>query len=88
MKRLIASVTERGQVTLPAEVRRLLGAKPRSKVVFEIDGGEVRVIAAPMTLEEAFGSIPPLGRAEDFKEIERAAKDEYVRRFFQKFHNS
>ncbi len=53
MKEIVTTVTQRGQVTLPAEVRRLLGIKPREKVAFRIDGNEVRLAPASFTLETA-----------------------------------
>ena len=88
MKRVIASVTERGQVTIPAEVRRVLGAKARGKIVFEIEGSEVRILPAAMTLEAAFGSVPPLKGPEDFREMERAAKDERAARLVRALSSS
>jgi AbrB family looped-hinge helix DNA binding protein len=60
MKEIEATVTQRGQVTIPAEVRRLLGARPYGKVTFRIDGDEVRLLPAAYTLESAFGSVKPL----------------------------
>ena len=36
MREITASVTERGQVTIPAEVRKALGIKARDKVSFVI----------------------------------------------------
>ena len=87
MKQLIASVTQRGQVTIPAEVRRIIGAKPRGKIVFQVDGKEVRLAAAPMTLAESFGSVQPPIPPASLAEIERAAKDEHVDRFVQKLRN-
>ncbi len=73
MKRLITTVTERGQVTLPAEVRRLLGVKAKDKVIFSIEDGEVRVLPMEFTLETAYGSVKPKNRPEDFKELSRIA---------------
>lgn len=84
MKRFIASVTERGQVTLPAEVRRALGAKLRGKIIFELDDGQVRVLPPPLTLDEIYGSVEPLHRPEDFKEISRLAKEEHVAKVIRK----
>ncbi len=75
MKQISSTMTQRGQVTLPAEVRRLLGVKPRDKVTFTIDGGEVRLEAPPFSLESAFGSVQPSTRPEDLDGITRAAKD-------------
>ena len=83
-KQIIASITQRGQVTIPAEVRRLLGAKPRGKVAFQIDDGEVRLAAVEFTLETAYGSVTPINRPEDFEEISRVAKEEHVREIIRK----
>lgn len=76
MREITATTTQRNQVTIPAEVRRLLGIKPRDKVAFTIgDGGEVRLAAASFDLESAYGSVKPIGDTEDFKVITRNAKD-------------
>lgn len=76
MREIIATTTQRNQVTIPAEVRRLLGLKPRDKVTFTIDdSGNVRLAPAPFTLESAYGSVKPSQRPEDFDEISRNAKD-------------
>jgi AbrB family looped-hinge helix DNA binding protein len=79
MRQIAATLTQRGQVTIPAEVRRHLGVGPRDKVAFAIDDdSSVRLVAAPYTLESAYGSVMPYQRPEDFKAIERAAKQEHV----------
>ncbi|HEX5370209.1 MAG TPA: AbrB/MazE/SpoVT family DNA-binding domain-containing protein [Dehalococcoidia bacterium] len=59
MKQIITSVTAGGQVTLPAEVRRLLGVRPRDKVAFAIEDHEVRLVPIRFTLESAAGSVKP-----------------------------
>ncbi|MBI2913421.1 MAG: hypothetical protein HYY03_05825 [Chloroflexi bacterium] len=69
-------MTQRGQVTVPAEVRRLLGLKPRDKVAFEIEDDKVQLLPARFTLESAFGSVKPATRTREFKAISRAARDE------------
>ena len=75
MKEIIATTTQRSQVTIPVEVRRLLGLKPRDKVAFTIeDGGEVRLAVPSFTLESAYGSVRPSRKPEDFDEISRDAK--------------
>jgi antitoxin PrlF len=76
MKQFTTTTTQRNQVTIPAEVRRLLGLKPRDKVAFTIeDGGKVRLAAASFNLESAFGSVKPSTSPEDFDEVSRNAKD-------------
>ena len=39
MREITATTTKRNQVTIPAEVRHLLGLKPRDKVTFTIENG-------------------------------------------------
>lgn len=78
-KEYIGTVTQKGQVTIPVEVRRLLGVKPRDKVVFRITEGRVELGAPLMTLEETFGSVRPRQAPEDFKKLRDSAIEEHVR---------
>jgi len=71
-----ASVTERGQVTIPAEVRRALGLGKRDKVIFSMEDGVVEVKRPAFSLETAFASIRPLLQPEDWESRIREAKDE------------
>jgi AbrB family looped-hinge helix DNA binding protein len=71
-----ASVTERGQVTIPAEVRRALGLGKRDKVIFSLEDGVVEVKRPAFTLETAFASIKPLRQPEDWEDRIREAKDQ------------
>lgn len=84
MKELLTTITQRGQVTIPAEVRRVLGVKPRDKVAFQIEDGQVRLAPAKFSLETAYGSVSPVHKPEDFKEMARQAKEEHVRRALRK----
>ncbi|HLG69298.1 MAG TPA: type II toxin-antitoxin system PrlF family antitoxin [Chloroflexota bacterium] len=80
MKHILATVTERGQTTIPAEVRRTLGLRAPGKVAFAIDEEGVRLVPVSFTLSSAFGSVPPLTQPEDFKAISREARVEASRR--------
>ncbi len=75
MKEMTTTVTQRGQVTIPAEVRRILGVKPRDKVSFTVEDNHVHLARASFTLESAYGSVKPSHRPEDFKKISRAVKE-------------
>jgi len=80
MKQYTTTVTKRGQVTLPAAVRRLFGTKPRDKVHFTVDGDQVCLTPVAFTLESAYGSVTPSKRPEDFEQVSRLAKaDKAVR---------
>ena len=74
MKQVIATLTQRSQVTVPIEVRRVLGLKPRDKVAFTIEDGEVLLTPASFSLESAYGSVQPSGKPEDFSDLSRASK--------------
>ena len=80
MKEYTATVTERSQVTIPAEVRRLLGIKARDKVIFAIEDDQVRLLPTTFTLESAAGSVPSLGREVDPDVLVREAKEEKAER--------
>ena len=75
MKEIFTTVTQRSQVTIPAEVCRVLNIKPRDKVAFTIEDDRVSLAPAPFTLESAYGSVKPKGRPGRLKDISQAAKD-------------
>lgn len=74
MYELVTTMTQRGQITVPVEVRRLLGLKPRDKVAFAIEDGTVRLVPVALTFEAAYGSVEPHDGS--FDEQIRAAKQE------------
>jgi AbrB family looped-hinge helix DNA binding protein len=81
MGEIVTTMTQRGQVTVPAEVRRLLGLKPKDKVAFEVgEDGRVIIRRPKFTLETAFGSVKPINRPEDFEQIVRDVREERVER--------
>ncbi len=80
MKEIVTTMTQRGQVTVPAEVRRMLGLQPRDKVAFTIDEGTVRLLPAKFTMESAYRSVPALARPVSDKETVRIAKEERAQR--------
>jgi antitoxin PrlF len=82
MRQIWASVTERGQVTIPAEVRKHLGIGKREKVIFSIEDGTVVLKKPRFTVETAAGSVPPIHR--DIDEMIREAKDERAARLVER----
>lgn len=75
MKEITTTITQASQVTIPAEVRQLLGVKPRDKIAFAIEGDQVRLVPASFSLESVYGSVKPSGQPEAFDRISRAVKD-------------
>lgn len=80
----IGTITSKGQVTLPIEIRRALQLKPQDKLIFRIVQGKVEVEPLPMTLEDAYGSVSPLETPEDFAAIRAAAREERAARVIAK----
>ncbi len=54
-----AKMTTKGQITVPREVRRLLGVRAGDRLLFETDGKEVRV--RPVRLKSAFSKYRGIG---------------------------
>lgn len=44
MKELLSTVTTKGQVTIPVEIRRRLGVVAHDKVAFVLDDDQVRLV--------------------------------------------
>jgi AbrB family looped-hinge helix DNA binding protein len=80
MKEISTTMTQRGQVTVPSEVRRLLGLKPRDKVTFAIEEDVVTLTPARFTVQSSFASVKPLRGKTDFKRISREARDDKLKR--------
>ena len=69
-------VTQKGQVTIPAEIRRLMGIEAYDRVVFYVDEGRVYLTAEAETLESAYGAVAPHQQPEDFAMLrDRAIED-------------
>ena len=78
MRRYTSSVSPKGQVTIPVEVRRRLRIGPRDRVTFEVEGDDVRLVPSEYTLESAHASVPPLRHPMTYDELEQRVKDERV----------
>jgi AbrB family looped-hinge helix DNA binding protein len=75
------TVTSKGQVTIPIEIREALGIEPHDKVEFVLEGHEARLRKRP-TIRELAGSIPPLPSGMTVDDAVREAKEERARRKF------
>lgn len=58
----VATVSSKGQITLPAECRRALGMRPGTRVFVELDGEAIRITPAKgiLSLRGILGkALPP-----------------------------
>ena len=70
MRELASSVSRKGQVTIPIEVRRLLRIAPGDKVAFLVNDGQVRLGRSGGVVARTAGMLKPEGRplsAEDLR---------------------
>lgn len=85
LKEILSTLTQRGQVTIPAEVRRFLGVKPSDKITFAIEKGQVKLLPARFTLESVYGSVRPNKKPENFERLIQQAKKEHAKKTIKKF---
>lgn len=76
------TVTDKGQVTIPVDVRRALGLKPRDKVSIEYDAdrGVAVIRPLPSVVAMLYGAVRTSRHPEDFRalraEFERGVAEE------------
>jgi antitoxin PrlF len=84
IREIFSTVTTKGQVTIPQEVRRILGVTPHDKVVFVVDGDEVRLSRGGSVVERTAGALrsnqPPLTAEELRVAAEQAIADDVMER--------
>ena len=75
MQQHVSSVTTKGQVTIPIEVRRLLGVKPHDKVIFLVEAGQVRITRTAGVVARTAGALKSTSPALSAHEEARAVED-------------
>src|SRR3954451_25121371 len=84
MHERVGVVTRKGQVTIPAEIRRALDIKEGDKVAFTMENGQLKlsrtgsVVAA--TAGALKGDMPPLSAQEERRATEEAIAEDVIAR--------
>ncbi len=86
VREYVSTVTPKGMVTIPQEVRRSFKIKPKEKVVFRAtkDTLEIKPL---MTLEDVMGSVPPLSPPKSLKQIREEVREERVNHYQAKMNS-
>jgi antitoxin PrlF len=84
MKEIISTITSKGQVTIPAEVRKHLGLNKREKIAFVIDEeGNVHLktphYPTVASLRGAAGSLPHPMSWEDIEQVVEEERADMLR---------
>src|SRR5215210_2695918 len=84
MKEHRSVVTRKGQITIPAEIRRALDIKEGDKVAISLDKDEVKVSRTGSVVEATAGALksdmPALSPEEERKAAEQAIADDVIAR--------
>ena len=84
VRELVSTITTKGQVTIPVEIRRLLGVAPRDKIAFVVEDGQVRLARRNSVVERTAGAFrsqeSPLTAEELREAAERAIADDVIER--------
>lgn len=78
MKQHLATLTSKGQVTIPAEVRRHLGLKKGARIMFVIEpeGGVRLSVPAYPTIDSLRGIAGTLPRTMSWEEVKQTARED------------
>ena len=77
MTKYTSKVTSKGQVTIPSELRRTMGIKPRDSVSLEpVDGG-IKISSCSAGIAAGYGAVTPKAGPEDFGAIRREIESEW-----------
>ncbi len=77
-----SSVSPKGQVTIPAEIRERFEIHPTDRVEFRVVDETITIIPTRAKLRAAYGSIPPLNPELTWKVIESIAHEEHAAHVF------
>ena len=75
MQEFETTVTEKGQVTIPQEIRRIMGLHPKDRVRFEIEGDEVKISRASSRLIQGYGAVTPRTKPEDYENLRKTFEE-------------
>ncbi len=77
MGEYITTVTQKGQVTIPGALRKVLKIKPKDRVAFELVDGEGRLRPVQSRLLAGYGAVTPRTRPEDFRKMRQEVEEEW-----------
>ncbi len=81
---MTSSLTQKGQVTIPAPIRHILGVKPYDKIAFKAERGSVKIVRTVSVVERTAGALagpgPRLSARQERAAAEIAIAEDAVRR--------
>ena len=80
MQEIVSTITSKGQVTIPAAVRRHLGVDTHDKIAFILEDDGVVRLSVPHfpTIDSLRGIAGSLPRSMSWQEVEEIAQEEHA----------
>ncbi|MBE0429353.1 MAG: AbrB/MazE/SpoVT family DNA-binding domain-containing protein [Thermoleophilia bacterium] len=69
-----STLTSKGQTTIPNEIRKKMDLKPGDGLVYSIEGERIVIRPVKGTLLDAYASVKPKRRPEDFPALRRQTR--------------
>ena len=79
MAQYVSSVTQKGQVTIPAPFRKALNIHAKDLVVFSLVDGEVHLRPIESAVLASYGAVKPISPSEkptDYRRLRRDIEEE------------
>ncbi len=76
-----SSVSPKGQITLPHEVRERLGIKPKDKITIRVEGEQMQVLSKRLSFLDSYQAIPALAKPLSIDEMRKIMPSEAVKAF-------
>ena len=77
-------ISRKGQVTIPAKVRKALGLKPGDRILYKVVDDKAELIPVKGTILDAAGTVRPKKRPENFAKIRETVKKRVSKQIAQK----
>jgi AbrB family looped-hinge helix DNA binding protein len=68
------TITPKGQVTIPAEIREKLKIFPGDKIIYEVTAAGILIKPAKKDMMDDFGFLQGRGHSENLEEIRRSVR--------------
>ncbi len=79
MREYSSTVTSKGQVTIPGEIRRALNIKAKDRIAFDLVDGKVLLRPIKSAVLASYGAVKPLkpaGKPIDYRGLRREIEEE------------
>lgn len=74
-----STLTEDGQITIPASIRHLLALEPGDRINFVVEDGQVKLVKSEQRIEALFGLVKA-EHSVSLNDMERALHDHAAKR--------